>query len=131
MPDNSNYDQAFEDALKVPPQYKSMQDWINTEKKYGYDLQGYVDKYGVPDVAGGKHLTDEFKLPHHITFSDQSIYHSKETPGGKWEEVGGVWHYTPSDFVIKQQGADKLQKYFNERERASVLHLPKPTGGVK
>jgi hypothetical protein len=41
-----------------------------------YDLRGFFKKYGPVkvNVAGGQHFTDEFKLPNHETFSDQSIY---------------------------------------------------------
>jgi hypothetical protein len=100
---------------------------IALEKKHGYDMEGYIKKYGEPDQSGGKHLTDEFKLPHHITFSDESIYHSEATPGGKWEKKDETWHYTPSDFVIQQHGEEKLKKYFDEQEPDSVLHLPEKT----
>lgn len=102
-----------------------------------YDMDGYIKKYGTdkPSHPNG-HYTDEFKRPSHITFSDQSIYHSKETPGGQWrrmndagEEVDetdetGRWHYKPSDYVVKQQGAEKLRRYFKDQEPDSVLDLP-------
>ena len=101
---------------------------IDMEREAGYDLQGYIDKYGEPDQSGGKHLTDEFKLPHHITFSTDSRYHSPENPGGKWENIPEngkeKWHYTPSQYVIDQQGEDKLKDYFLTKEPGSILHLP-------
>ena len=87
-------------------------------------MKGYIGKYRIPDQSKGQHLTDEFKLPHHITFSDQSMYHSDKTPGGRWDQREDVWHYTPSDFVIQQQGADKLKSYFKDYEPNSILHLP-------
>jgi hypothetical protein len=87
-----------------------------------YDLEGYKKKYGEPPK--GQHLTDEFKRPNHITFSDESIYHSNETPGGKWEQKDSKWHYTPSEHVLKQHGADKLKSYFKKKEPQAVLHLP-------
>jgi hypothetical protein len=104
--------------------YGSLDEWITVEKGAGYDLQGYIGKYGIPDQSKGQHLTDEFKLPNHITFSDHSMYHNDKTPGGKWEQKDKVWHYTPSDFVIKQHGTDKLRDYFKTNEPNSVLHLP-------
>jgi hypothetical protein len=39
-----------------------------------YDYRGFFQKYGPVDVAQGQHLTDEFKLPNHPTFSNESIY---------------------------------------------------------
>lgn len=104
--------------------HKTLTDWIAKEQESGYDLAGYINKYGIPDRSKG-HLVDEFKLPHHITFSDESKYSTPETPGGKWrKDESEKWHYTPSDYVLKQHGAEKLQKYFNENEKDSVLHLP-------
>jgi hypothetical protein len=42
-------------------QYKTLQEWVAAEQVAGYNLQGYIDKYGVPDMSKGQHLTDEFK----------------------------------------------------------------------
>jgi hypothetical protein len=91
-----------------------------------YNYDAYVAKYGVPDQSKGQHLTDEFKLPNHITFSDQSAYHSPETPGGQWTQTGvGRWQYTPSDYVLQQHGPDKLADYFANRElTTSSVKLP-------
>jgi hypothetical protein len=47
---------------------------VSNMKNEYYDYGGYRDKYGEFDMSGGKHLTDEFKLPAHMTFSDDSIY---------------------------------------------------------
>jgi hypothetical protein len=55
-----------------------------------YDMEGYIKKYGIPNQSEGQHLTDEFKLPNHITFSTDSIYHSEKTPGGVWSNINGV-----------------------------------------
>ena len=109
-----------------PARYESMEDWFETEKKSGYDMKGYVEKYGLPAdyIAGKGHLTDEFKLPHHITFSDESRYSFPGQLGGKWVQRGGVWHFYPSMFNIQQHGVDKLQKYFKNYEPDSILHFP-------
>lgn len=39
-----------------------------------YDMRGYFAKYGATAHADGQHFTDEFKLPNHPTFSDQSKF---------------------------------------------------------
>ena len=111
--------------------YATLNEWVDAEKKFGYDLAGYIDRYGIPNVGKDQHLTDEFKLPHHITFSSDSRYHSPETPGGVWkvEERGptskeDVWSYTPSDFVLKQHPPVELRRYFNEHEPDAILNLP-------
>jgi hypothetical protein len=89
-----------------------------------YDMDSYVSKYGYPDQSGGKHLTDEFKYPHHITFSDESIYSTPEKMGGRWRKHGDIWHFYASPFNIKERVIDDLQKYFKQYEPGSILHLP-------
>ncbi len=91
-----------------------------------YDIEGYIKKYGVPDQSKGQHLTDEFKLPNHITFSTDSKYSTPEKPGGVWSKRSdNKWSYTPSDFVLQTHSAEKLQEYFKKYEPDSELILPK------
>jgi len=104
--------------------YATLKEWQDAERGAGYDLEGYINKYGIPDQSKGQHLTDEFKLPNHITFSDQSRHSTPETPGGQWKQEGEQWHYYASPYVVQQHGADKLTDYFKNRESNSVLHLP-------
>jgi hypothetical protein len=39
-----------------------------------YDYRGYFAKHGGTPVGAGQHLTDEFKLPSHPTFSVESRF---------------------------------------------------------
>jgi hypothetical protein len=69
-----------------------------------YDLRGFFKKYGpvAVNVAGGQHFTDEFKLPNHATFSDQSQY-----AAGNWKQFAGHWTgdtYVPSANRFRQGG---------------------------
>jgi hypothetical protein len=52
-----------------------------------YDYRGYFLKYGPAKLNEGDHLTDEFKLPSHPTFSDESIYAvgKNRARAGHWE----------------------------------------------
>lgn len=105
--------------------YKSAQEWIEAEKQAGYDMAGFIAKYGVQDQSQGQHLTDEFKLPHHITFSDESIYSTPETPGGQWtKDLAGRWYYTPSEYVLTKHTYQELIDYFNKHGEGAVLVLP-------
>ena len=108
-----------------------LQNHIENERKAGYDLAGYIKKYGIPDQSKGQHLTDEFKLPHHITFSTDSKYSNNETPGGVWKQIEGKWHYAPSDYVLSQHPAEELLNYFKTREPDSVLDLPISAKGAE
>ena len=51
-----------------------------------YDYVNYLLKYGSldPTDTSSGHYTDEFKLPGHPTFSDESIYSNSTTSGGHW-----------------------------------------------
>lgn len=82
-------------------------------------------KAGVKPDANG-HWPDTYKKPNHITFSDESVYHSPQTPGGSWKRQSGKWYYTPSKYVLKQQGLPRLQQYFKENEPGSVLNVTQP-----
>jgi hypothetical protein len=89
-----------------------------------YDYEGYVKKYGEPDQSKGQHLTDEFKLPNHITFSRESIYSTPEKQGGEWKKLDGKWHFFASPYNLTVHSPERLQRYFQEREKDAVLHLP-------
>ncbi len=92
-----------------------------------YDYDGYIAKYGVPDQSKGQHLTDEFKLPNHITFSKESKYHSDKTPGGEWvKDDGGKWHFFASQYNVQNSGLERLIEYFNTVEKDAELHTPTP-----
>lgn len=139
---DDEFSQAFDQAIgKKPTEYPIPNDpellkRIEIEKSSGYDLAGYIKKYGVPDQSKRQHLTDEFKLPNHVTFSSDSIYSTPQTPGGQWSKGNdGHWHYKPSDFVLQQHPREKLIDLFKtdyavERDEKgnvigrSVLDLP-------
>ena len=105
-------------------------DEIAKKRGRGYDAAGWAAKYGptpalMPEGKKGQHLTDEFKLPDHITFSKESIYSSPEQEGGDWVKGSdGKWHFYASPYNLTQHSASELQAYFMEYEPDSVLHLP-------
>jgi hypothetical protein len=116
---------SVDDAMKsvqraelTPAQEKDYRSWLDRigmtrEKGFrldsnytgeDYDLRGFFKKYGPADVnvAGGQHFTDEFKLPNHETFSNQSIYAT-----GSAAALAGRWNgdtYVPAS----KQAALKL-----------------------
>jgi hypothetical protein len=88
-------------------------------------MAGYVKKYGQPDQSKGQHLTDEFKLPNHITFSKDSSYSKPEQEGGVWKkEKDGSWTFYASPYNLKNHTAEELQDYFARHERGNKLVLP-------
>lgn len=97
-----------------------------TKENPDYDYDGYVAKYGKPDQSKGQHLTDEYKLPNHITFSTDSRYHSDENKGGTWTEgAKDKWTFTPSEFNLKNHNEDAMAKYFHKYEKkGTFVKLP-------
>lgn len=68
-----------------------------------YDYRGFFKKYGPVDIKQGQHFTDEFKLPAHRTFSNESVYFNDMTKpfAGSWEKRGERWVYVPFDKRLK------------------------------
>jgi hypothetical protein len=90
-----------------------------------YDLKGYFDKYGPVKIQGEQHLTNEFKKPNHVTFSNESIYNNPEHQGGEWRKAkDDKWEFVASPWNIKNVGINSLQTYFKQNEPNSHLILP-------
>jgi hypothetical protein len=75
--------------------------WTGTD----YDYRGFFRKFGPVDVKQGQHFTDEFKLPNHKTFSNESMYFNDRTQpfGGRWIQRGKRWVFEPFDTRLKAQ----------------------------
>lgn len=61
-------------------------------KEHYYDYRTYW-KNRTPEQMNdewklGNHLPDTYKMPGHPTFSTESIYSTRKTPGGTWKQVG-------------------------------------------
>lgn len=71
--------------------YAVDKNWNGTD----YDLRGFYSKYGPVNISKGQHFTDEFKLPNHSSFSNESVYSAGNAApfAGSWSD-GNL--YTPS-----------------------------------
>lgn len=100
-----------------------------TQNNPDYDYSGYVAKYGIPDQSKGQHLTDEFKLPEHPTFSVYSKYSSPDIQGGQWQSGGtDRWQFTPSEQNLRNMTSGALANYFQTRENKNTfVKLPDGT----
>jgi hypothetical protein len=91
-----------------------------------YDYAGAQAAGVQPDERG--HLPDTFKLPNHITFSDESNYHGVNgAQGGHWsplDDEGKRWSFTPGATNLQNYTPEQLQSYFKQYEPDSVLILP-------
>jgi hypothetical protein len=94
-----------------------------TSSSPDYDMTGYISKYGVPDQSKGQHLTDEFKLPNHPTFSTNSKYSTPEQPGGEWKQENNTWHFYASPHNLQNTPPEQLRQYFDKVEPNSILHM--------
>ena len=91
-----------------------------------YDESWYFAKYGRhPDYANWEHWTDEFKMPNHITFSNESKYSkSWQEWWVWWTDVNWKDTFTPSAFNLKNHSLQEMQDYFKKYEPNSTLILP-------
>lgn len=124
------------DIEEQPPVRKGFQQWRaslpkNLQGSSDYDLQGYYNKYGSKGPAANGHLTDEFKKPNHVTFSNESIYSNPQHTGGQWSQQNGQWQFTPSQYNIKNVGPDSLKNYFKQNEPDSKLIMKKNGGTIE
>lgn len=90
-----------------------------------YDLKGYYDKYGPSSIKGEAHLTDEFKLPNHPTFSTESKYFNDATrmQGGEWDGD----KYIPFD--VNRDALDEKTGQYIANPRNIGLNAFNPSNG--
>lgn len=92
-----------------------------------YDLDAARAAGVQPDERG--HLPDTYKLPNHMTFSDESIYHNPINKGGHWQHVqGNEWNFTPGPANLQHHSIEEMQDYFSKYEPESHLIL---SGGAQ
>ena len=121
---------AFKRLLKATPdKYKRenmqlMPQWMSDQELYA-ELTGGVGQdydYGMMQKRDDRgHSTDKGKLPWHPTFSNQSAFTSKGSPGGQWENVEGRETYTPDFTQLSNQSPKELLKYMDEVEPDTML----------
>ena len=104
-----------------------------------YDLRGAWREINAGKIKFDErgHLPDKYKKPNHITFSNESIYHNNQTPGGRWYSTPSVgknlkenydqWHFQPSEHNIKTHGKQKLEEYFKKNESGVKLMYNNPS----
>jgi hypothetical protein len=107
-----------------------------TSEEPDYSLADYEKKNGVPApyvslveyIKNGNHLNDQFKIPNHITYSDQSAYSGADMKGGTWQSGGqNLYNFQPSQFNLTQHPIEQLIEYFKNRERRGTF-ITTPSG---
>lgn len=81
-----------------------------------YDMEGALRAGIKPDEFG--HMPDTYKLPNHMTFSEDSVYSTPEQRGGRWiEGEDGQWVFWPSEYNMAQHPMSEMQDYFERVEQ--------------
>ena len=93
----------------------------NLQAMGDYDLQGAWQ--GRAAQAGNGHLPDTYKLPNHMTFSNESKYSVPGREGGNWEG-GSPWSFWASPENVRQHDPYELMRYFQRYEPDAQLILP-------
>jgi|ERR1700722_6947485 len=90
---------------------------------YDYDMRGaWLNN---AQAAANGHLPDTWKKPNEPTFSTQSKYSTTQNPGGAWaQQADGTWTFTPSQFNLKMNSAEDLQKSWAREQPGAKLALP-------
>lgn len=107
---------------------QAFQQWIdqhNLQPSDDYDLKSAFQSGLEPDARG--HLPDTYKLPNHITYSNESLYSQlpDAPPAGAWTGEDGNWKFEASPQNVKNAGgAQKLVDYFHKYEPGTPVVLP-------
>lgn len=94
-------------------------DVMSNEDEYDY-TSAKAD--GAKQSENG-HWPDTYKLPGHMTFSDESMYN--DGGAGHWENANDHWYFTPGPTNLKHHSMDEMRDYFKSREPDSTLVDPK------
>jgi hypothetical protein len=115
------------DTWQLTPQGEQLyQQQTQGRQSDDYDLRGAWAQQGGGDLGEG-HLTDEWKLPNHATFSAFSRYQTPQQQGGNWVPMPGPqwpgqqWAYYPSETNVQNMGTRGLQDYFGRVEPNNFL----------
>lgn len=133
-------EQDFTDQYNTqltPEEEREFQAWAKAEGRerdvFNYDLRGAWKelKSGTMSEDARGHLGDKYKKPNHPTFSNQSIYSTKENQGGHWSVENGQDVFVPGRELSAAE-ANYLQQYFAEREPGVQLkaRVKKSDGAV-
>jgi len=113
----------------MPEERPSYEEWLRLHKVRetpDYDVRAAYEAGIDPDERG--HLSDRFKRPNHITYSDESeAAKSKDAPpAGKWvgSDKDGWTFYATQTNINNAGGVDRLRKYFRKNEKDVRLVLP-------
>lgn len=95
-----------------------------------YDLRGaWRENFR---AAANGHLGDKYKMPNHMTFSNESQYSNAQHAGGSWADATPTtmsdaakrWVYWATPFNMTQHSGQEMGSYFRQYEPNSTVVLP-------
>jgi hypothetical protein len=116
-------------AATSHPEDAGYQEWLRKtgeREDPGYDTYGAY-KAGLNPTANG-HMSDEYKLPTHPTYSTEALSSQKPgaPPAGEWIETSkDKWTFKATQTNVDNAGGvDGLKQYFDQVEPGNKLVLP-------
>jgi hypothetical protein len=91
-----------------------------------YDYDSWRKANPNAEMKPGQHYPDTYKLPNHMTFSDESIYNGVGGAiGGHWDQdENDKWTFTAGPTNLQYHSKEELQDYFKKVEPDSKLIIP-------
>lgn len=94
-------------------------------KEHFYDYRTYwknrTEQQKNDEWKLGNHLPDTYKMPGHPTFSIESIYSTRKTPGGTWKKVGLGPVY--DEQFVDSKYTRRLKTYQNVSFKYGGIHI--------
>lgn len=101
------------------------------EPKPDYDYDSWQKANPGVQMAPGQHYPDTYKLPNHITFSDESMYHGGDNQGGHWgQDEQGKDTFTPGPTNLQNYPLSQIKEYFQRVEPDVKLIVPDTAAGM-
>jgi len=93
--------------------------------KSDYDYDSWQKANPGVEMLPGQHYPDTYKLPNHMTFSDESMYHGGDNRGGHWgTDEQGKDTFTPGPTNLEHHSMGELRDYFKRVEPDAKLLPP-------
>jgi hypothetical protein len=90
-----------------------------------YDMAAWQAATGLQTLPPGQHYPDTYKLPNHMTFSNESMYSTPERQGGQWTvNPDKTYTFTPGPENFRQHTPQQMLDYFKRVEPGNFLNLP-------
>ena len=118
---------GFRNMDDIRNQYNS---FYSEQQNYDYDMARWADEVQDKNELFNHqgHYTDKYKKPNHPSFSNESIYSTPQTPGGRWEFQNEHDTFTPSEYQVNTYGPQHIVQGLRNQGDTNVI--PTYLGGT-